>query len=366
MPVKQNSINANSTTPLPVIQGGTGANTAPNALVSLGALPTAGGTMTGNLILNADPTTGLQAATKEYVDSVAQGLDIKGAVFAASTTNITATYLNGIGGVGASLTNAGSLAAFTIDGTTPATNARILIKNQTSTFQNGIYTLTTAGSGAVAWVLTRSTDYNQAPSEINPGDLVPVDSGTVNAVTSWLQTATVNTIGTDPIIFVQFTASPSNFLQVANNLSDVASASTSRTNLGLGTIATQSASSVAITGGTISGTIMQDYTETNTASTQSSAYTINLLSGNVFSLTQTGNVTLSFSNVPASGCSSITLFLIQDGTGSRIPVFPGSVIWNGGPTPTFTTTANHVDIVVMATTDAGTTWRAAAVLNYSS
>jgi hypothetical protein len=120
-----------------------------------------------------------------------------------------------------------------------------------------------------------------------------------------------------------------------------------------------------VTVGTYSA-VMQDYTETNTASTQSSTYARNLASGNVFSLTLSGNVTLSFSNVPASGCASVTLFLIQDGTGSRTVTWPGSVIWPGGTAPTLTTTANHVDLIVMMTTNAGTTWRASSVLNYSS
>lgn len=129
------------------------------------------------------------------------------AVVAATTANLNATYLNGVSGVGATLINAGTLAAFSVDGQSPAINSRILVKNQTSTFQNGIYTLTTVGTGAVAWVLTRSTDYN-TPAEISVGDIVPVQLGTINADTSWIQGATVTTIGTDPITFTQFSSAP--------------------------------------------------------------------------------------------------------------------------------------------------------------
>lgn len=163
---------------------------------------------------------------------VKQGLEVKTACYAASTANLTATYNNGTGGVGATLTNAGALAAFSIDGVSPALNARILIKDQATAAQNGIYTVTNIGSGAVAWVLTRATDYDKA-NEINPGSLVVVDNGATNINTSWLETATVTTVGIDPISFSQFTANPTTFLKVANNLSDVANAATARSNLGL-------------------------------------------------------------------------------------------------------------------------------------
>lgn len=122
-----------------------------------------------------------------------------------------------------------------------------------------------------------------------------------------------------------------------------------------------------VTGGTWSSNL-QNYTETNVTSSQSSTYAIDVSAGNVHSLTLTGNVTLSFTNVPATAnrAVSITLYLIQDATGSRTVTWPGSVIFAGGITPTLTTTANRVDMVVLTTTNAGTTWRAAPVLNYAS
>lgn len=134
-------------------------------------------------------------------------IDYIDAVLVATTASLNATYVNGVAGVGATLINAGALAAFSVDGQTPAINSRVLVKNQGSTFQNGVYTLTTVGSGAIAWILTRSTDYN-TPSEINVGDVIPVQTGTANANTSWLQGATVTTIGTDPITFTQFQSAP--------------------------------------------------------------------------------------------------------------------------------------------------------------
>lgn len=160
------------------------------------------------------------------------GLNIVAAARGATTANLAGyTYANGTSGVGATLT-AGANGAFTSDGITWALNDLVLVKDQSTTFQNGLYKITTLGDGGTPAVLTRSVDYDQA-SQINLGDIIIVAEGTVNAQTSWMETATITTIGTDPITFVQFTANPATFLKVASNLSDLASVSTARTNLGL-------------------------------------------------------------------------------------------------------------------------------------
>jgi hypothetical protein len=149
------------------------------------------------------PTVSTDAATKQYVDDVAQGLNIHAASYAATTANLNATYSNGTSGVGATLTNAGTQAAFATDGTTPSLNDRILVKNQTATSQNGIYTLTTVGSGSTNWVLTRATDFD-TPTEIAGGDFTFVDNGSTLANTGWVCINEVTTVGTDPIVFEQF------------------------------------------------------------------------------------------------------------------------------------------------------------------
>jgi len=149
------------------------------------------------------PTVSTDAATKQYVDDVAQGLNIHAASYAATTANLNATYSNGTSGVGATLTNAGTQAAFATDGTTPSLNDRILVKDQTTTSQNGIYTLTTVGSGSTNWVLTRATDFDN-PVEIAGGDFTFVDNGTTLANTGWVQVDEVTTVGTDPIVWQQF------------------------------------------------------------------------------------------------------------------------------------------------------------------
>lgn len=195
-------------------------------------LPLAGGTMTGPLYLSGPPTSPLEAVDKAYADSIAAGFTVVLATEAATTANLNATQAGA--GVGATLTNAGAMSAFSVDGYSASLNDRILVKNQTLSEHNGIYTVTTLGSGAVNWVLTRATDYDQAPSEIKPGTLVAVNNGTVNGSTSWLETATVVIVDTDPILFSQFTFAPASFFLIANNLSEGVQA-TKLINLGLGT-----------------------------------------------------------------------------------------------------------------------------------
>ena len=161
----------------------------------------------------ATPTVASDAATKGYADSIAGGFIPVAGVQAGSTVTLTATYNNGASGVGATLTNAGTQVAFAIDGYTASLNDRILIKNQSSTFQNGVYSVTTVGSGATNWVLTRTTDYD-TPAKIAPGTLVSVANGTTNAGSSWYETATVVTVGTDPVLFSVF-FEPQNYLSSA-------------------------------------------------------------------------------------------------------------------------------------------------------
>ena len=173
-------------------------------------LATAGGTMTGAIAMGTSKITGLgtptdaaDAATKSYVDEIAQGLHVHAASYAATTANLNATYSNGTSGVGATLTNAGTQAAFATDGTTPSINSRILVKNQTTSAQNGIYTLTTVGDGSSNWVLTRATDFDSAV-EIAGGDFTFVDNGTTLANTGWVHVDELTIVGTDDVVWQQF------------------------------------------------------------------------------------------------------------------------------------------------------------------
>jgi len=141
-------------------------------------------TLGGNLTINGTPSNSTHAATKGYVDSVAEGLHVHAAADAATTGNID---------LSTDLENGDVL-----DGVTLATGNRVLVKNQTNAAQNGIYVVQASGAAV------RATDFD-APAEVDGGDFIFVTGGTVNDNTGWVQTSTgVVTIGTDPIVFTQF------------------------------------------------------------------------------------------------------------------------------------------------------------------
>ena len=166
-----------------------------------------------NITSLADPVNNQDAATKQYVDLVAQGLDPKASVTYASTTALPAyTYNNGASGVGATITATGN-GALTLDGSTPSINSRVLIKNEIGANDpyNGIYVVTDPGSVSSVFVLTRTTDFdNGSPSGEIPGAFTFVEHGTINADTGWVCTTNSPvTMGTTPIIFVQFSGAGS-------------------------------------------------------------------------------------------------------------------------------------------------------------
>ena len=157
----------------------------------------------------AEPTQSSDAATKNYVDAVKTGLDVKDSVRVTTTANLTATYSNGSSGVGATLTNSGTQAALTIDSIVLATNDRVLVKDQTTGLQNGFYVVTNTGSASTNWVLTRSLDADQN-TEITPGAFTFVEEGTVGNDNGYVCTNTGTiTIGTTSISFVQFSGAGS-------------------------------------------------------------------------------------------------------------------------------------------------------------
>jgi len=161
------------------------------------------------------PTQPNDAASKQYVDSIGGGFSLVLPVEAASTGDFASTYNNGVAGVGATLT-ADVNGAASIDGVSLSLTDRVLFKNQTATEENGIYEVTQVGDGSNPAIYTRATDFD-TPAQIIPGVLVPVTGGTVNINSLWLQTSTVTTIGTDPIVFIQYGVVASEIVTISGN-----------------------------------------------------------------------------------------------------------------------------------------------------
>jgi len=136
---------------------------------------------------------------KTYVDQVANGLDVKASVRVATTANLSATYNNSNGTLTAS-----SNGAISIDGVTLSVGDRVLVKDQTSQVQNGIYKVTTTGGASAAFVLTRTPDADEA-SEVTGGAFTFVEEGTANADNGYVATHNgTPTLGTTNITFDQF------------------------------------------------------------------------------------------------------------------------------------------------------------------
>lgn len=202
--------------PLPVAVGGTGATTAAGARTNLGLGTMAiqnstGVSITGGAITGMPtPLAASDVTNKAYVDSVLAGLHILAPSRLATAAILpnSPTYSNGASGVGATLTS-GSNSTLTVDGTVAALADVVLVKNQASAFQNGIYTVTTAGDGSTPWVLTRATYFDQA-AEMLSGSYTLITAGSANAGNAYVLSTTVATVGTNSVTFFLFTSTASN------------------------------------------------------------------------------------------------------------------------------------------------------------
>lgn len=177
-----------------------------------------------SVTVTQDPVSALQLATKQYVDSIASGLNYHQPVNYASTAALPSyVYNNGASGVGATITALAN-GALSLGGGSPTAGQRVLVKDEAGANQpyNGIYDVTSAGSALTPFVLTRSSDYDSSgtgTNEIDAGDYVLVISGT-NASTAWVQqTPLPITVGTTALVFLQFNAPLTYFAGTGLNLS---------------------------------------------------------------------------------------------------------------------------------------------------
>ena len=155
-----------------------------NTLAEMAA-PAAAVSLNSQKITNlADPTADADAANKGYVDGVAQGLDVKDSVVATTTANgtLASAFANGS----------------TIDGVSLSTNDRILIKDQSTQTENGIYTVNASGAPTRADDLATGADA--------AGAFVFIEQGTVNAENGFVCTSNKGSavVGTNNLVFSQF------------------------------------------------------------------------------------------------------------------------------------------------------------------
>jgi hypothetical protein len=280
------------------------------------------GSVLGNVTItsgtiNAVPVIATDIVNKTYVDSiVASGVHFHQPVRVESPISLVAIYdqPNGAGnGVGATLTNSGANVSLVIDGISVVNTNRVLVYEQANAVQNGVYVVSDIGSNVTSWVLTRSDDTNtygfDSPDALSEGSTFFVQEGDTGAGETYTcNTPGVITFGTTEITFTQIssaqiysagtgldldgtTFSLANTAVAAGTYGDAGNVSTITVNAqgqltnavntaivipsssvtGLGTMALQNATTVAITGGSINGTLIGNATPSNGAFTTISA-----------------------------------------------------------------------------------------------
>jgi hypothetical protein len=341
-------------------RGSTGVSDAATAQTTANAaLPKAGGTMSGAIAMGNSKITGLgtptadaDAATKLYVDTVGAGINVHEAVNYATTGALgttgnlvagstTTTYANGTSGLNATITLAvtgGVWTSITIDGQSLTAGQRVLIKDQASALQNGIYTVTTAptNGGTGSAVFTRAVDNDQSP-EIDAGDLTYVIAGSTYAGDGWVQTVANVVVGTTGVVWTQFSGSGAVPLATISSVG-IASFPTAQFSVsGAGAVTIDNLDTAKITTGQLTGARGGTGVD-NTGKTITLGG--NLTTSGAFATTLTTTATTSVT-LPTSGT-----LLTTAGSGSSLTFGTGSLslagnlTTSGSFTTTLTATAN--------------------------
>jgi len=294
------------------------------------------------------PGAATDIVNKAYADAIGSGVNFHDAcdygTIAVLSPAATYNQPGGAGvGVNATLTG-GTNTALQVDGTTVSVGQRILVKNQGSTFQNGVYTVTRQGDGStVPYILTRATDYDTSGSGINEvqaGDFVIVLGSTL-ANTAWVQQtpAPIN-FGVSSISFIQFAAANAGVTSFTTSLSGLTPATTSTGAVTLaGTLGVSSGGTGATSAAAARTALGITPANIGAISTDQASGFATLTGGTLTTaqmLALTGDVTNVAGN-PATTLATITTAQSSVGSSTQIPVL--SVDAKGRVTALSSTTA---------------------------
>lgn len=348
--------------------------------VSTGVAQVAAGTWSVSTALPSTTTATTQTAgdnstsvatdafvTTAIANAVA-GVDPAVAVLAATTTAANTsgfTYNNGVSGVGATLTQ-NSAAAVTIDGVAFNTiGQRLLVKNDTQTSPgsvsagtfNGVYIVTTVGTGIIPAVFTRALDYDTT-SDINNTGAIPVLSGTINALTSWLLNTTISAVGTgsNAITYTQFSFNPSNIVPptlggtgIANN---IASTLTISGNFATTLTVTASTSVTLPTSGTLVSSVATGNGVSATNTGGALAFTLGAITPSTVNALTLTALTTGFTIAGGTTSKTLTVSntLTLAGTDSTTMTFPSTsaTIARTDSAQTFTGTQTFTQVIETA------------------